>query len=315
MLWVINTAHQCTRPSSLVREVEVKSGLLTMCNIIVLDLIAKPKQARKLHRRLVVLTAQTLCVLSAEPQVCDALPSQQEALLAGLRARRAALLELLQTQKNYEVVLKLREEVLAEATWFSSGTEDAAWAFVQEGLLLFLVLTQHLSAELQLFHRAPPPPPSAAKSFTAEAALPLSPDVLSVSQEKTLAGAVQLVVSLGLCPYLAPGVGVPLARRSSFGTVVEKLLGQRGDSAASRRLFTTTRVLLQFAELSSAATLVFTRHLCDLMAALCQLGYQPRKRSSEEDQVTCANHFVPPFSFSVSCSFIYHILKPKVFSE
>lgn len=220
----------------------------------------------------------------AEPQARGALPSQHEALLAALRENRAALLGLLQTEKSYEVVLKLREVVIAEASWFSSSTEDTTWAFVQEGLLLLLILARHLSAELDLFHRAPPP--SAAKRCTPEAALPLSPDVLSVSQERTLGGALQFVVSLGLCPYLAPGVGVPLARRSAFGTVVEKLVSQRTDSVAGRRLFTTTQVLLQFAELSSVATLVFTRHLCDIMAALCQLGYQPQamKRGSMEDQ-------------------------------
>lgn len=223
-------------------------------------------------------------VLSAEPQVCDALPSQQEALVTALRGRRAALLELLQTERSYEVVLKLREEVLAKAGWFSSSTEDAVWAFVQEALLLFLVLDRHLSTELHLFHRAPPPS-SAAKRCNAEAALPLSPDVLSVSQENMLGGALQLVISLGLCPYLAPGVGVPLARRSTFGTVVEELVSQQADSGAGRRLFTTTHVLLQVAELSSVATLVFTRHLCDVMAALCQLGYQPLGMKNQ-DQVT-----------------------------
>lgn len=229
----------------------------------------------------------SLCVLSAEPQVCAVRNSQQEALLTALRERRSALLELLQTEKSFEVVLKLREEVLAEAGWFSSSTEDTAWAFVQEGLLLFLTLARHLSAELQLYHQAPLP--SAATRCTAEAALPLSPDVLSVSQEKTLGSALQLVISLGLCPYLAPGVGVPLARRSTFGTVVEKLVSQQTDSGARRRLFTTTHVLLQFTELSSVATLVFTRHLCDVMAALCQLGFQPQgmKKGSVEDEVTC----------------------------
>lgn len=235
------------------------------------------------------MTSSSLCVLSAEPQARGALPSQHEALLAALRENRAALLGLLQTEKSYEVVRKLREEVVAEASWFSSSTEDTTWAFVQEGLLLLLILARHLSAELELFHRAPPP--SAAKRCTPEAALPLSPDVLSVSQERTLGGVLQFVISLGLCPYLAPGVGVPLARRSAFGTVVEKLVSQRADSVAARRLFTTTQVLLQFAELSSVATLVFTRHLCDIMAALCQLGYQPQgmKKGSMEDQVTCGN--------------------------
>lgn len=277
---------------------DIRNGLLTKYVIVVLGIIdSNQEQARKLHRPFDASHAHctlspSLFVLSAEPQVCDALPSQQEGLLTALRGRRAALLELLQKKRRYEVVLKLREEVLAEAGWFSSSTEDAVWAFVQEVLLLFLVLARHLSAELQLFRQAPLPSSAATGSAT-EAALPLSPDVLSVSQEKTLGAALQLVISLGLCPYLAPGVGVPLARRSTFGTVVEELLSQQTDSGAGRRLFTTTHVLLQVAELSSVATLVFTRHLCDVMAALCQLGYQPLGVKNQH-QVTCTL-FLPTF--------------------
>lgn len=228
----------------------------------------------------------SLCVLSADPQVRDAHPSQHEALLAALRENRASLLELLQTENKYKLVQKLRESVIAEATWFSSGTEDTTWAFVQECLLLLLILARHLSNELELFLQAPRP--SAAKRCAPDTALPLSPDVLSVSQERTLGGALQFVITLGLCPYLALGVGVPLTQRSTFGTVVGKLVSQRGDFGAARRLFTTTHVLLQCAELSSVATLVFTRHLCDIMAALCQLGYQPQgmKKGSMVEEVT-----------------------------
>lgn len=224
------------------------------------------------------------CVyLSVEPLVRDPQSSQHEALSAALRANRASLLELLQRENSYEPVRRLREEVMAEASWFSSNTEDTTWAFVQECLLLLLILARHLSTELELFQQAPAP--SAAKRHTPEMAPPLPPDVLSVSQQKMLGGALQFVVSLGLCPYLAPGVGVPLAHRSAFGTVVENLVSHRTDSVAERRLFTTTHVLLRFAELSSLATLVYTRHLGDVVAALCQLGYQPQKKCNAEEKV------------------------------
>lgn len=173
---------------------------------------------------------------------------------------------------------------MAAADWFCSDTEDATWAFVQECLLLLLTLARHLSVELEVFKQTPAP--CAAKQRTPEVAPPLPPDVLSVSQQKMLGAALQFVVSLGLCPYLAPGVGVPLARRSAFGAVVENLVRGGAVPAVGRRLLTTTNVLLQLAELSSLATLVFTRHLGDMMAALCQLGYQPRRaeRSSTEEE-------------------------------
>lgn len=206
-----------------------------------------------------------------EPSGCDAACSQEDALSAALRANRALLLEQLEKESRLQRVRRLREEVRAEARWLSSSTGDVAWDFVQECLVLLLALARHLSAELELFERASPSLP--AKQPPAEKAPPLSPDVLSVKQQQMLASALQFVVSLGLCPYLAPGVGVPLAQRSAFGAQVQKLCSGRVQGPR-RRLFTTTTVLLEFAELPSLATAVFARHLNDLMAALCQLGYQ-----------------------------------------
>ncbi|XP_039988491.1 transport and Golgi organization protein 6 homolog isoform X2 [Xiphias gladius] len=220
-----------------------------------------------------------------EASVHDAQPTHQEALLAVLQGNRALLLEQLQSERSFEEVRRLREEVMAAAKWFSSNTEDATWGFVQECLLLLLTLARHLSIELELFKQACAP--SAAKQHTPEMAPPLPPDILSVTQQKTLGAALQFVVSLGLCPYLAPGVGVPLGCRSAFGAMVEKLVRGGGVSAVGHRLLTTTNVLLQLAELSSFATLVFTHHLGDVMAALCQLGYQlsrTERRGTEEEK-------------------------------
>jgi len=212
-------------------------------------------------------------VSSLEASAHDAQSSHQEALLAVLRANRALLHERLQSDSVFEEVRRLREDVMAAAGWFDSDTEDAAWGFVQECFLLLLTLVRHLSAELELFQHTPAP--SASRQRTPEMAPRLPPDVLGVGQQQTLGAALQFVVSLGLCPYLATGVGVPLGRRSAFGAMVDKLIRGGPAPAAGRRLFTTTTVLLQLAELSSLATLVFTRHLGDVLAALCQLGYQP----------------------------------------
>lgn len=217
--------------------------------------------------------------LCLETAVRDAESSQHEALQTALRANRSLLLQQLQSE-SVEEVRRLREEAIAEVNWFCCDPEDATWEFVQECLLLLLALTRHLSVELERFKQAPAS--SAAKRHTPEMAPPLPPDVLSVAQQKTLGSALQFVVSLGLCPYMASGVGVPLGRRSAFGAIVEKLVHDRVKPAAGRRLFTTTVVLLQLAELSSLAALLFTRHLGDVMAALCQLGYQPHRTKEEE---------------------------------
>ncbi|RVE72154.1 hypothetical protein OJAV_G00059170 [Oryzias javanicus] len=218
-----------------------------------------------------------LSILTKPLRDTNAQTSQQVALRAALEANSALLLERLRSDSSFEEVQRLREEEARSAEWFCSDSEDATWSFVQECLLLLLALTRHMTMELERFQKAPPP--STARPRTAEMAPPLPPDVLSVSQQKTLSAALQFVVSLGLCPFLAAGVGVPLSHRSAFGAVVEKLIRREAPPPARRRLLTTTNVLLQLAELSSLATLVFTRHLGDVMAALSQLGHEPQKES------------------------------------
>lgn len=234
-----------------------------------------------------LLTSLCLCAEASGAQ-----PSHQEALLAGLRTNRAVLLQQLQSERSLKEVRRLKDEVMvAEAQWFSINTEDVTWGFVQECLLLLLTLAKHLSHELEVFKQNCAPPET--RRQTPEMAPPLPPDVLSVTQQKTLRAALQFVVCLGLCPYLAPGVGVPLGCRSAFGAMVEKLVrgGQVSGEEMSRRLFITTSVLLKLAELSSLATVVFTQHLGDVMAALCQLGYQPHQteRKGTEEKVTCVD--------------------------
>lgn len=219
-----------------------------------------------------------MCLEPAETSGDDAQCSPEEAVSAALQANTSSLLEQLEEDKALGEVRRLREAARAQALWFSSPTGDVAWDFVQECLMLLLALARHLSAELERFQQSsasePAEPP------------PLSPDVLSVTQQKALSSALQFVVSLGLCPYLAPGVGLPLAHRSAFGAKVQKLCC-RTVQEPSRRLFTTTTVLLKVAALPSLAAVVFMQHLNDLMAALCQLGYQTEcVKGSHAEKVT-----------------------------
>lgn len=169
----------------------------------------------------------------------------------------------------------LLEEVRSETQWFCVHTEDLTWSFVQECLLLLLCLARHLSRLLEAFNRDSSP--AIPNPRASEAAPPLPPDVLSVAQQKTLGTVLQFLVTLGLCPYLVPGVGVSLALRSVFGVAVEGAVRRDVAPPCEGRLLITTTVFLEVAALPSLATLVFTRHLGDLMAALCQLGYRPHR--------------------------------------
>ncbi|KAF7699020.1 transport and Golgi organization protein 6 homolog isoform X2 [Silurus meridionalis] len=200
--------------------------------------------------------------------------TQQEVLVSALQRNQSELKRMLE-DGELEVARRLMEEVRSETQWFCDHTDDLTWSFVQDCLLLLLSLARHLSRLVEAFNQdstsAVPNPRSP------EAAPPLPPDVLSVAQQKTLSTVLQFLVTLGLCPYLEPGVGVSLALRSAFGIAVKAAVCRDVAPPCERRLLITTTVFLEVAALSSLATLVYTRHLGDLMAALCQLGYRPHR--------------------------------------
>ena len=177
-----------------------------------------------------------------------------------------------QLQTNYEDL----NDILGE---YSSVWEetDTRWRFVVWNLKLLSALTRSMDAAMRKHElierdssrREPNDVPS------------LSPDVLSFAQQKTVATSVQLVVCLGICPGLLPGVGVPVERRSAYGN----LLSCDGPSpeVRERRLLQCLSVLLHCVGQSTLSDIVLSRHLSDLLAALCQLCYGPRTG------VTCAS--------------------------
>ncbi|KAI1890045.1 hypothetical protein AGOR_G00169170 [Albula goreensis] len=220
-----------------------------------------------------------LCILTkpvGESHVSSGQSSQQGALLHALQLNVEQMEDRLRAEPGLKEAWALRDEVRQGAGWHQD-TEELTWRFTQECLLLLLSLSRHLSRLLEAVSPTQVPPPAPPQSRTPEAAPPLPPDVLSVAQQKAVGGALQFVVTLGLCPYLAPGVGVPLGRRSAFGAAVEDAVRRDGVPDCEQRLLTVTSVLLELTELPSLATLVFTRHLGDIMAGLCQLGYRPHR--------------------------------------
>uniref|UniRef100_A0A3B3RHF4 Transport and golgi organization 6 homolog n=1 Tax=Paramormyrops kingsleyae TaxID=1676925 RepID=A0A3B3RHF4_9TELE len=123
------------------------------------------------------------------------------ALLAALNSNLAELQDRLRVDPGLQEVGVLCQQVRQETEWYRD-TEDITWSFVQECLLLMVTLTRHLRHLLESFQQDRAP----LHSRTPEAAPPLPPDVLSVAQQRTVGGALQFVVTLGLCPYLSPGV-------------------------------------------------------------------------------------------------------------
>ncbi|XP_065139412.1 transport and Golgi organization protein 6 homolog isoform X2 [Paramisgurnus dabryanus] len=231
--------------------------------------------------------------------------STQTTLLSALQRNLSELHENLLAGGELEEARQLLEEVRREITWVCSDSVDLTWTFVQECLLLLLSLARHLTHLLEVFHQNPVVPTPG----TPEAAPPLSPDVLSVVQQKTLATVLQFVVTLGLCPYLAPGVGVALGLRSAFGAEVEAAVRRDVAPAGDRRLLITTNVLLEVSKLSSLATPIFTRHLGDIMAALCQLAYRPHRPDGDGIK----NHKGLTVEERKSCKESLHSLLGKVY--
>ena len=177
-----------------------------------------------------------------------------------------------QLQTNYEDL----NDILGA---YSSGSEetDTRWRFVVWNLKLLSALTSSMDAAMvkhELIQRD--------SSRTKHNDVPsLSPDVLSFAQQKTVATSVQLVVCLGICPGLLPGVGVPVERRSAYGGLLS--CDGLSPEVRERRLLQCLSVLLRCVRQSTLSDIVLSRHLSDLLAALCQLCYGPRT------DVTCAS--------------------------
>ncbi|ELK32792.1 Transmembrane and coiled-coil domain-containing protein 7 [Myotis davidii] len=208
--------------------------------------------------------------------------TKHDVLLATLKSNLSALEDKFLKDPHWEKLKLLRDEIANRAEW-PQNSVDVTWSFTSQTLLLLLCLKEtmiHLAAD---FIPAKPNP------RTPEAAPALSPDTLSISQQKTVQSALQFVVTLGICPYLMPGVGVPLRYRTEFGAVVQDVVCLDAAPDATRRLYTSCRVLLNVAQHASLGSLIFCRHFGDIAAGLCQLGFCPTKRKSlkaEEEVLT-----------------------------
>ena len=106
---------------------------------------------------------------------------------------------------------------------------------------------------------------------------PLSADTLSFTQQKTVLTSVQLVVCLGICPSLLPGVGIPVERRSQYGKLLhsEECEGVSQETQ-EHRLLLCLQGLLSCIRSSTLCSVILPRHLSDFLAALCQLCHGPK---------------------------------------
>ncbi|XP_053555388.1 transport and Golgi organization protein 6 homolog [Bombina bombina] len=206
---------------------------------------------------------------------------KQAALLSSLKLNVSSLEDKLLNSPKWEKLQLLRSRILAEAKWLEEcedAPDEPTWRFTIETLLLLLCMKECMNQMAASFQ---PPKPN---PKTPECAPALSPDTLSISQQKTVQSAIQFVVSLGICPYLLPGVGLPLQHRSEFGALVHKVVSCE-HIVRTRRLYITCTTLLDVSRHPSLGSLLLTHHLGDLMAGLCQLGFCPTKAKPGQSTV------------------------------
>ncbi|XP_073652970.1 hyaluronan synthase 3 isoform X3 [Tursiops truncatus] len=208
--------------------------------------------------------------------------TKHDVLLTTLKSNLSALEDKFLKDPHWKQLKLLRDEIANEAEW-RQDCMDVTWRFTSQTLLLLLCLKETMIRLAVEFNPGKPNP------RTPEAAPALSPDTLSISQQKTVQSVLQFVVTLGVCPYLVPGVGVPVSYRTEFGAVVRDVVCLGAAPSAPRRLYTSCKVLLNVAQHASLGSLIFCRHFGDIAAGLCQLGFCPTKRkplNPEEEVLT-----------------------------
>ncbi|XP_003814608.1 transport and Golgi organization protein 6 homolog isoform X2 [Pan paniscus] len=197
--------------------------------------------------------------------------TKHDVLLATLKSNLSALEDKFLKDPQWKNLKLLRDEIADKAEW-PQNSVDVTWSFTSQTLLLLLCLKETMILLAANFNPGKPNP------RTPEVAPALSPDALSISQQKTVQFVLQFVVTLGVCPYLMPGVGVPLRYRTEFGAVVQDVVCFDAAPDATRRLYTSCKALLNVAQHTSLGSLIFCHHFGDIAAGLCQLGFCPTKR-------------------------------------
>ncbi|KAF6215026.1 hypothetical protein GE061_009775 [Apolygus lucorum] len=96
--------------------------------------------------------------------------------------------------------------------------------------------------------------------------------LLSVSQQKTLKSALEIIVVLGIVNHLPPGIGITLMQRSAFGGAV---LEPANDQQKCYSLCMTVDCLMSLREDDTLKGFISKQHLGDLLAALFALLFPP----------------------------------------
>ncbi len=165
---------------------------------------------------------------------------------------------------------------------------DTYTEFVTEGLSLLLVLDAILCAlheEDVIAERSGANQAalsSSSGSGSSNKAAPRAPkSLLSISDQKTVTGLTQFIVSLGMFPYLTPPLDALLKLRLSHAKLVKKCSSEKISSdGKTRYLYKVCCVLVQCFGNPVLGTNLLSQHISDALVALLQICYAPRDEGS-----------------------------------
>ena len=110
-------------------------------------------------------------------------------------------------------------------------------------------------------------------------------DLLSISDQKVVAIVIQLVVVLGICPNLLPGVGIPIEQRSEFSHILRSN-SEDASPRCPKCLFKFTMTLVKFLGEPTLSMLILSRHLSDILLSLLQLAHAPEMCLDKSNEKT-----------------------------
>lgn len=181
---------------------------------------------------------------------------------------------LLQDSKFDELTRRLEiHRIKAENPSLSKDLKDPTLAlyhnFTTEAIALVTVLDDHMHYLQEEDQHAA----TQGRHPSAPAAL------LSVSDLKTLHSLLEFTVSLGVFPYLSPGVDGILRRSLNHADVITKAVSLPQDTAMSL-LYSSCSVISRCFDNEVIGPSLISRHFSDVLAALIQVCYAPKARMS-----------------------------------
>lgn len=185
--------------------------------------------------------------------------------------------KIIQSEQRFQ---QFNEKWKSDRTVSIETVDISTWRFVLYCLKCLHLLQQSLNGNVEMYSKSPQPArkPSAAPT--------MSPDTLSINEQKVVKTAVQFIVCIGICPRLQIGVGIPIECRSGFSYLVQKTDSDicLSSTVTTGQLFSCIKILLSCTTLPALGTLILTQHLTDILAALFQLCHSVSRDKSESNR-------------------------------